>query len=256
MRIEDSRKGLETAIVHCPARDLCPMKSLCGVTSSSDHPTLFPTLMDVEQSNLLWVDLRLEQRVFVIRSGIYSCVSNLETSREIPISLLGRGYVIGLSELYIPREIASSYYLRALTPGTVCSFSAKAVRRRLEELPPTLSNSIISCSLINLTSAAYTQVKTLSRSLAGDRIAMLLLRLRELAARENRTLETIDITHGNIASLVSSDRVSITRALHKMEEAGFVELGYRSVKLTDAIGDLDEFVADAQTTLHNPTLPA
>jgi CRP-like cAMP-binding protein len=47
----------------------------------------------------------------------------------------------------------------------------------------------------------------------------------------DRGLPTFELTHEEIALAVLSDRVSVTRALRKMKEAGMIELGYKTIKL-------------------------
>ena len=51
--------------------------------------------------------------------------------------------------------------------------------------------------------------------------------------REGQNINEVKLTQGAIATMVASDRVTTTRALHKLEEDGMVELGYRSICLTD-----------------------
>ena len=177
MKVEDCRRGEETAIKHCAARRLCPLAVICASTATVGESPLFPTLADLEPGELLWADLRFEQRVFVIQSGVFACISNLERGREIPLALLGCGHTAGLAELYIPREIASTYYLRALTSGRACSFPAKALRRHLEALSSTTVADLISRTLTNTSSASYAHIKMLSKPLVSDRIIMLLARL-------------------------------------------------------------------------------
>lgn len=252
MKLEECRRGEETAVKHCTARNLCPLGSLCtGETVDGDAP-LFPTILELDAGELLWVDFRFEQRMFVIQSGIFACISNLEQGREIPLALLGSGHTAGLAELYIPREIASTYYLRALTNGRVCSFPAKALRRHLEALPSAAVADLVSRTLINLSSASYAQIKMLSKPLASERITMVLARLKELSGQEGRDLTQVRLTHSDIAALISSDRVSVTRALHKMEEDGLVELGYRSLQVAEAIDGREDLVEDARGLFHRP----
>ena len=110
----------------------------------------------------------------------------------------------------------------------------------------------MSCALTNLSSASYTQLKTLARTPLSDRIAMLLIRLRDLAAREGRDLREIALTHGDVASLVATDRVSATRALHRLESDGLIELGYRSIGLTGLLEARADLKADTVTEFHVP----
>lgn len=252
VKVEECRRGEETAIRHCPARRLCPLGALCAGGVQAGESPLFPTAVELEPGELLWADLRFEQRAFVIQTGIFACISNLEQCREIPLALLGSGHTAGLAELYIPREIASTYYLRALTGGRACSFPAKALRRHLEALPSATVADLLSCTLVNTSSASYAQIKMLSKPLASDRITMLLARLKELAGQEGRDLTQAKLTHSDIATLISSDRVSVTRALHKMEEGGLVELGYRSLQITEGIDGCEELVEDAKGLFHRP----
>lgn len=252
MKVEECRRGEETAIKHCAARKLCPLGGICASEAAEGESPLFPTIVELAPGELLWTDLRFEQRAFVLQSGIFACISNLEQGREIPLALLGSGHTAGLAELYIPREIASTYYLRALTNGRACSFPAKALRRHLESLPSATVANLVSRTLINLSSASYAQIKMLSKPLASDRITMLLARLKELSSQEGRDLTQVRLTHSDIAALISSDRVSVTRALHKMEESGLVELGYRSLQITETLDAQEELVDDSHGEFHRP----
>lgn len=256
MKIEEYRKGEASAVVHCMARDNCPFAPLCAPCADDPDddpsPTLFPTCVDVSPGDLVWVDLRREQRVYAIQSGQFSCMSNLEHDNEVPFAIYGSGNVIGVSELYIAREVASAYYLKALSSGRVCSFPAKALRRVLEEAPSPFSERLLSCALTNISSASFTLHKIALRTPLSDRIAMLLLSLRDLALREGFELQSAALTHEDLAALVGADRASITRALHKLEKEGCVELGYRSLALKPSLLDRPDLVCDAQTEFHRP----
>ena len=77
---------------------------------------------------------------------------------------------------------------------------------------------------------------------------MLLLCLETLAARGGTRPDALRVTHDELASRVLSDRASVTRALHQMEGQGLVELGYRSVRITDILRESDpEWVALCET---------
>lgn len=229
MRLTDELKGRDSAIAHCPVRTTCPLGALCGVETCGGQPALFPTVDEVDQGQLLWTDVRHEKRALVIRSGVFSCLSNPEQREELAFSLFACGDSFGFAELYVPGKMADAYYARALTSGQVCSFASKPLRRHLEELPTPQREKILSCLLVNTTSAMYAQVEMLSKTRIADRIAILLARLGELLAREGRTLDEMRLTHADIAGLIAADRVSVTRALRKMEEDGQVLLGYRSI---------------------------
>ena len=253
MKIEDYFKGEATAVKHCPVRSLCPMGVLCGVDPGEGRSALYPVITEVGVGELAWADLRHEQRVFVIKQGIFACMTDLEQNREVPFALYGCAYGIGHAELYIPRQIASAYFLRALTPGVVCSFSAKSLKHHLEALPGAVLAELLSCSLINLSAASHTQARIVSQARLYDRIVLLLIRLKELMLRDGGTGDSIALTHGQIASLVAADRAATTRALRKVEEDGLVELGYRSLRILDAVDALVASTPASRTEFHVPS---
>ena len=253
MKMEDYLKGESTAVRHCQIRQYCPIGSLCEkmCAPEEDYP-LFPTLLDCDRGQLLWTDPHNEQRVFIIRGGFFSCVANLENNNEVPFALLGCGHSVGLSELYIPREIGKNYYLKALSHCMLCSFPAKPLRRQIESTPTSWSLGAISCALTSLSSASYVQAKTVAQPLLANRIAMVLLQLRKLAAREGRELGEMQLTHEELACLIACDRASTTRALHKMEQDGLIELGYRCIRILPALAGLDALQADSCAQFHMP----
>lgn len=246
MKMEDYLKGESTAVRRCPIRQYCPIRSLCEkMCAPEEEYPLFPTLMDCDRGQLLWTDPHNEQRVFIVRSGLLSCVANLENDNEVPFALLGCGHSVGLNELYIPREIGRNYYLKALSHCMLCSFPAKPLRRQIESAPAPWSLGAISCALTNLSSASYAQAKTVAQPLLANRIAMVLLHLRELTSREGRELDEVQLTHEELACLIACDRASTTRALHKMEQDGVIELGYRRMQDIEIGGSLNASVGNS-----------
>ena len=252
MRLEEYLKSEESAVRHCASRDLCPFGMICGAGSDD---ALFPYVFDVDPSELIWTDLRREHRVFVIQSGLFSCIANLDHDEERPFALLGCGYTSGVAELYVDRGISQSYYLRALTESRMCSFSAKVLRRQLEGLGSPLSQRILACALLNLSGASYALSKILLQSLLYDRVSMMLVYLHQLKARDGAGTDTLALGHATIADLVGADRVAVTRTLHKMEENSLVKLGYRSITLLPAL--FEAYPAESVSPLfHIPKLDA
>lgn len=252
MRVGSGSAVDASLVKHCPVRQICPLGAVCGTERDENRVPLYPTSLTLSPNEMLWADLNYEQRVYCIQQGAFACIANLDHERETPFALYGAGYAIGLNELYIPRRIASTYYLRPLTVGRVCSFHAKALRRHLEELPGTLREQILCCALTNMMSASYTQLKTITRTPLSDRIAMLLMRVRQLAARDGSQVDEVPLTHGDIASLVAADRVSTTRALRKLEADGLVACGYRSVRFAGLLTARDDLAAEVDTEFHVP----
>lgn len=235
MKYEEYIKSEESAVEHCARRALCPLGKLCGAEDAQGNVALFPHVLDVAPGELVWTDTRYQQHVFVIQSGLFECVTNLDREDEKPFALFGGGYGFGFAELYADRKVSQTYYFLALTPGKVCSFSGKAVRRQLEELEKPGLGRMLCCSLLNLSSASFCLTKILSETFLYDRIAQMLVYMGELMVRGGENGDALGLGHASLAQILGVDRASTTRALHKLESDGLIELGYRSIRLLEPI---------------------
>ena len=60
----------------------------------------------------------------------------------------------------------------------------------------------------------------------------------QIDARE-RELDEVQLAHEELEYLTACDRASTTRALHKMEQEGFIQLRYRCIRLLPALDNLE-----------------
>lgn len=253
MRTGSFLKEDMTDIERCPARSICPVAALCAADSHVQGDPLYPTIEEVEGGQLVWTDMRREQRVYVVQSGVLALIPNFDRDESVVTSLYGSGYSIGLSELYTQRSIAATYHLRALTDSALCSFPAKAFKRHLEALPGCGSHRILSCALTNIVEASCAQLRTVSKTSLQERVVLLLARLRNLSLRQGQELSEVRLTHEEIAELVASDRASVTRTLRKLKEDGTIELGYKTIRLTDAFKSYADSCPDMYANFQIPT---
>lgn len=249
MRREDYLKNEMIAIEHCATRGICPFGDICGAEAGKDSPVITPAVADIPKDGLIWVNLRNEHRVIAIKAGLFVTVA-VDGDEEEVFSIYGPGYCGGLAELYLDDDVCSTYYLKALTDCTVCSFPASAVRHRLESLAPAESNRLISCAVTNWTAASFELLKLYSRMRKNERVALLLKCLREQSGRLGDPLSTIKLSHDEIAFLLRSDRASVTRALHALEDEGLVTLGYKTITLCDDFDQRLREYADSDLTYH------
>lgn len=247
MRPKDYLKNEITEVEHCTSRLMCPIGDLCGVSRCSDGSPLFPTIATVEKDELIWTNLRYENRVHIIQSGVFTCMAHCESENEIPFALFGKGNIVGAVELYAPRSMSSDYHVRTLIPGKVCSVSAKALKRKMEELSPEHAQRIMCCAFASQSASAFTQSKVISSRSLYERVLTLFLHLGDLIHRSEEEGSTFAITHEEIALLVASDRVSVTRVLHKMRDEGIIKLGYKSISFFEDAINVQEMKFPAHT---------
>lgn len=249
MKREDYLRNEITAIRHCATREICPFSTICGVDSDQDTQVIAPVLVEVPKDGLIWVNLRNEHRVIAIKSGLFATITT-DTEEEEVFSIYGPGYCGGLAELYIDRDVCSTYYLKALTDGEVCSFPANAFRHRLESLSTTESNRIMSCALTNWCAASFELLKLYSYGKKNVRLALFLKYLQEQSDRCGGPVSTFRLSHDELAYLIRSDRASVTRALHSLEHEGLVSLGYKTICLCENFGERVAAYGDLKLTYH------
>lgn len=253
MKWEDYRKHETIAIKHCPERDICPLGRLCGVETDKASRVLQPALAEVPKDDLVWVNWRNEHRVIIIKSGLFAVVSAAEDDGEV-FAVYGSGYCCGLAELYIDESVSYTYYLKALTDCTVCSFPANALRHRIEALPPSAANRVLASSLTNWSAATFQMQKLRSQSRKTERMALLLRYIREQSGRLGNPLSVIRLSHDELARLLGADRASVTRALHSLEQDGLISLGYKTVTLCKDFDTRAEEYGELDLAFHVPSV--
>lgn len=253
MRPNDYIRSELIAIEHCPVRDICPIKALCNEADETGAE-LLPYLAEQPKDSLIWTDLRNEQRITVIRSGVFAAVAMDDNDNENVFALYGAGYIAGLAELYIPRVVGSTYFLKALTDGAVCSIPAKPLRRRLEALPVHVAAELLSCSITNWSASSFQLLKAYGSTQVYERVLLILQQIRQQWARSGAaTLNQIALSHDELATLVSAERVSVTRALHRAESEGLISLGYKRIDITPAFDAYIAATSKHQPAFHNPS---
>lgn len=266
MKLDDYMKGMKVDVANCKVRGVCPLGKFCGSKVGDRGTTLTPSVIQIKKNDILWTDLHFDPRVLIIRKGVFSCMVHADRDKEeVPLALYGAGIAVGVGELYAPAAVpsrasggqevvpmSSTYYLRSLFDGEVCSLPAGVVRQVLESQPPRVVNQILSCVLTNQFCSATAMMKVVSHQSLQDRLIALLLFFKEMASRSGNEVNTFHVTHEELSHLVASDRVSTTRALHRIRDLGLIEIGYKAIKLMPAIMERADLVSDAATEFYIP----
>lgn len=223
-------------VEHCSTRKMCPVGNVCGIKQPGERTPLLPNILPAEKGDILWLSQRYERRVYIVRDGIFVCFAYCNEECDMPFALFGRGIGTGLAELYLPQRLSEPYYLRALFPGHICSLPAKPLKRRLEALPNHSGLKIMCYNFMSQFTSVLTQSRIISYKSLYDRVLLLFMSLKDLVERTGQDATRFGITHEEISKLVASERVSVTRVLHKMQDESLIELGYKTVTINfDAI---------------------
>lgn len=268
MKLDDYMKGMKVDVANCKVRGVCPLGKFCGSKVGEKGAALIPSVLQIKKGDILWTDLHFDPRVLIIRKGIFACMVHADREKEeVPLSLYGAGIAVGVGELYAPATVpsrasggresvpmSSTYYLRALFDGEICSIPAGVVRQVLEATSPRVVHQILSCVLTNQFCSATAMMKVVSHQSLQDRLIALLLFFKEMANRSGNDVWTFHVTHEELSHLVASDRVSTTRALHRIRDLGLIQIGYKSITLLPAIEEREDLVSDALTEFYIPDM--
>lgn len=234
MRVSDYAEYLRWEAQSCPRRRDCPLAFLCASLDGGGRPVL-PAIAEVGYEEMSWTDLMPRARVFVVRDGLFSLKVYGNDGTEIPYSIYGSGFLVGLTEIYGPYTASNFFFLSGLVPGTLCGFDADIVEERVSALPGDVGQGLTARALLNQTTSNYGQLLTLAHAKARDRVASVLLRLDTMLSREPGYDGAVPVGHGDIAFIASLKRTTVSRELKALADDGAVRLGYRSVRILPSL---------------------
>ncbi len=180
-----------------------------------------------DKGTLFWFNQVDRQDVYVLCSGITVVYNYLDGGRESVYTILGKGQVMGAGDLFVQNK--RLFVIQALTDIKVCRINGDSLKLLVVTYPD-LFLSLYFADYNNI--QAMTQyIEVISAKRVYDRVKNLLALLA--GYQENPEKEvSLALTHNDLARLVCSDRVSVTRILHRLSKEGWVELGNRNFTIT------------------------
>lgn len=245
MKLEDFNEQLSREAVYCPARDVCPLAFMCAARQD-DGRLLLPTFTDAGREDLVWTDLGPRLRVYAVRDGVFLTKAYANDDREFPYGLIGRGFTAGLTELYTDMTASSFYYFQGLVPGRLCSFEGADVRSAVEKLSSRDVRGLMTTTLLNSSTANYSQALTLTHNSTRGRVISVLIRVSKTLGVEGGFAEELPLTHADVAFMASAERTTVSHELKVMDREGLIRLGYRLIALTPAFIESFDDLAEAR----------
>jgi CRP-like cAMP-binding protein len=168
--------------------------------------------------------------VTVVQSGWIALFKALPGNRSICIGILGPGDLFFHDRSYVEDEITAE----SLVDSVV-------LREEFQRLVGVLSGSppLVQAALISLRRQATDMQDLITRVLSRDitlRIAAVLLTLSERfgqAAQDGTTAIGIPVAHKMLARMIGSNRVTVTRVMTEMRDAGMVRAPGRNQIVVD-----------------------
>jgi CRP/FNR family transcriptional regulator, cyclic AMP receptor protein len=186
---------------------------------------------EVEQGKVLYTPDEHDERLFLLKKGRVRVYRVDPQGQELTLSVAESGTLLG--EMAFTGQHLPGVYLRAIEPSVIVALK----RRDLEHL--ILSNPEVGLRLVRLLSERLHETETrlaeLSHKEVPARLASHILRLIESeGVRTNEGYEVpTHYTHEQLATMIGSKRVAVSRAFVKLKEEGAVELRDRKIHVTD-----------------------
>lgn len=189
---------------------------------------------------------RGQGHVYIVRSGCIRHYKALPDGRSINLGLLGPNTV--LTQEVDPDGLSSSTAAEALVDSTVSIVEADDLVDLIQQAPE------LATAVVHGMSRRLSELQTLAEHLlARDtsvRLATTLLTLARGFGRptaDGLTAITLPMTHQNLANMIGSNRVTVTRKLLELQESGAMRsLGRNSIAV-----DQDKLLAHAQAATAN-----
>lgn len=179
--------------------------------------------------------------VYIVRSGCVRLYKSLPDGRSINLGLLGPNTVF--TQEVDPDGLASGSTAEALVDSTVAVVSTDDLADLIQRAPD-LANAVVQGMSRRLSELQMLAEHLLARD-TSVRLASTLLTLARGFGRptaDGLTAITLPMTHQNLANMIGSNRVTVTRKLLELQEQGAVRsLGRNSLAVSP-----DKLLAHAQ----------
>ncbi|MCR2035751.1 Crp/Fnr family transcriptional regulator [Adlercreutzia mucosicola] len=214
--------------LHCPVRQFCPLAFLCA-KRLHDGRHLLPAIAEVGYHEMVWTDLTVRRRVYVVRRGLLVNKCFVNNGVEVPQALFAPGSVAGIPDIYVPYVASDFYFFVGLVPGQLCDFDGEVVRSQIDALGVPEAQMVLSRISLNCTTSMYGQSLTFAHPRAREKVVSVLLRLESAFARCADFTGEVPIAHDDVAFLAGLERATASRELKALAKEGLIGLGYRRI---------------------------
>src|ERR671911_1459585 len=187
------------------------------------------------------------EKLYVLKEGRVQLYVKLPNEGEITISVIEGGSIFG--EIAVAAQGSGKVRARALVPSLVCTLKTEILEQLIER------NPAVALAIVRMLSDRLRQSEVRFAELAYKqvpaRLASLILSLSAsegIVSREGIRIDT-PYTHQQLATMIGSNRETVTRAMKELREKGAVEVAGRRIHLRDR--EALEREAEAQTAVRS-----
>jgi CRP-like cAMP-binding protein len=169
--------------------------------------------------------------IYVVLFGIATVFFYLPTGEPVVMENLGKGQTIGEMQSYLSEK--GPYNIKTLTPVMLCRLPLVYLTQIVKRDPALMIYFLAASE--NAARSLSHQIWVMNAQRICDRLARLLIVLSHLGLEKAGGITSINVSHDDLAFLINTDRISITRSLHKLEREKLVLLDYKRIHITDSL---------------------
>lgn len=204
-----------------------------SVDINSDFYKIFEeagTIQKYKKNEIIYFQEDMAENFYLIKSGRVRIFLISPKGTELTIEILRKGKLFGESSCFSYGSRLTS--VSAATDVELISVNLKKLYPYLTKYPKLMIQMfhLISLTMKNLSIL----VNNMAFLPADKKLAHLLVRLGVYFKKQsNDTYYIIDYSHEEIAQLIGSCRVTVTKILKSFQEKGLISLGYKKIKIID-----------------------
>ena len=175
------------------------------------------------------------ERVYLIRRGAVRLSRVYESGEEITVALLRENSLFGVLSLLTGHRSDRFYHAVAFTRVEMMTAPANSVRKAIEG--DTSVGLLLLQGLSSRILQTETMIETLThRDMSSRLVSFLLVLCRDFGVPGEKGI-TIDLrlSHQSIAEAIGSTRVTITRLLGDLRNAGLLQIDRKKITVFDPI---------------------
>ena len=217
----------------CPLESNCYFSFAC-LSNNGERNKGIQDRLSLDKGEIFMMNSEREESTYTIISGIASLMTYLPSGESMTVFLLEKSQTFGEFEVFFQKK--PFYAVQALSNVNICKLNKHHIIQFVEE-NPTFLFKVISAVENNI-QAIGRHIWVMNAQRVQERIMRLLSIFNTLNVSEWGK-NMVNLSHEDLALLINTDRVSVTRVLNKLENEGFVKLGYNQIKVLKPLAMLD-----------------
>ena len=189
----------------------------------------------VDRSKTIFFPGDPAERVFLIKKGAVRLSRVYESGEEITVALLRENSLFGVLSLLTGHRSDRFYHAVAFTRVEMMTAPANSVRKAIEQ--DTSVGLLLLQGLSTRILQTEAMIETLThRDMSSRLVSFLLVLCRDFGVPGDKGI-TIDLrlSHQSIAEAIGSTRVTITRLLGDLRNAGLLQIDRKKITVFDPI---------------------